>query len=138
MLLVRNNKPFPYTMGQLLALPGHTLGNELALYLQKKGFPLVSGYVRHDCKHILLGYEMDEEGEARMQFWFLGNRHYSFPVLMTVVLCFFLMPDHWKKFHHEFRKGRSSAAFAEIDFNKAVLLSTSYLRKEFLIIRQTL
>ncbi|MCW3071421.1 MAG: hypothetical protein JWO44_1311 [Bacteroidetes bacterium] len=137
MLLLRNNQPFPYTMKQLLELPEHTLGNELATYLQKKGFSLAPGYVRHDCKHILLGYEMDEEGEACMQFWFFGNRHYSFPVLMTVVLCLFLMPGHWRKFYREFKKGRSSPAFAEIDFNTAVLQNTDQLRTAYSIIKQT-
>jgi len=138
MLRVRHSSHFPYTMEQLLALPEHTLGNELANYLQKKGFRLAPGYVRHDCKHILLGYEMDEQGEACMQFWFLGNRHYTFPVFMTVVLCIFLMPDHWKDFYCAFRKGRSSAEFAEIDYSSAVLQHTAQLREIHCIAKQTI
>lgn len=129
MLSLRKNKPFNYNMEQLLAFPDHTLGKELALYLEKKDLRLIPGYVRHDCKHILLGYEMDEEGEERMQFYFLGNRHYSFPVLMSVFLCFFLMPEHWKKFYREFKKGMRSPAFADLDFNQAVRINTEELRK---------
>lgn len=123
-------------MEQLLELPGHTLGKELALYLKKRNFRLIPGYVRHDCKHILLGYEMDEEGEARMQFYFLGNRHYSFPVLVTVFLCFFLMPEHWKKFQREFRRGRSFGPFADFDLNQALLTDTNELRKIILVKKQ--
>ena len=78
---LRPKSKFPYTIEQLLTLPDNTLGKDLAIYLQKMNFQLLPNYERHDCKHIILQYEMDEVGEARMQFYFLGNRHYSIPVL---------------------------------------------------------
>jgi ubiquinone biosynthesis protein Coq4 len=118
-------------MQDLLNFPKGSLGNDLALYLKSKNFTLIRNYERHDCKHIILGYEMDEEGEARMQFFFLGNRKYSAPVLMTVFLCFFLMPEHWKKFLQEFKKGRIAKTFADADFNLLVLRNTQELRNEF-------
>ena len=127
----RNTPPFPYTMEQLLALPDHTLGKDLALYLQKKNFKLLRNYERHDCKHIILQYEMDELGEACMQFYFLGNRHYSIPVVSTVVMVTLLMPEHWKKFYAEFRKGRKAPTFDDVDFGRIVLMNTSDLRKQY-------
>jgi ubiquinone biosynthesis protein Coq4 len=129
-LLFRKNK-VDCTMEQLLDLPDHTLGKDLALYLQEKNFRLVPGYVRHDCKHILLGYEMNEEGEARMQFFFFGNGHYSLPVVMTVILCLFLMPDYWKKFIMEFRKGRYHKAFPDLDYSNAIRKDTAALRQKY-------
>jgi hypothetical protein len=127
----RKKQFFPYTIEQLLLFPDGTLGKDLALYLKKKNFNLIPNYERHDCKHIILQYEMDEEGEARMQFYFLGNRHYSVPVIMTVILCFVLMPDHWGKFYYEFKKGRRSKTFDNVDFNKLVLLNTKIIRNEY-------
>lgn len=127
----RKNRQFPYTLEQLLLLPEGTLGKDLALYLHSKNFKLLPNYERHDCKHIILQYEMDEEGEARMQFYFLGNRHYSVPVVMTVLLCFVLMPDHWLKFYSEFKKGRSCVTFDDVDFIKIVTMNTNELRKQF-------
>lgn len=127
----RKKQSFPYTIEQLLLFPEGTLGKDLAVYLKKKNFNLIPNYERHDCKHIILQYEMDEEGEARMQFYFLGNRHYSAPVIMTVILCFVLMPDHWKKFYSEFKKGRSSKIFDNVDFGRLVLLDTRSIRKEY-------
>ncbi len=125
----RNNEPFNYTTEQLLLFPENTLGNDLALYLQKKNFQLLRNYERHDCKHIILGYEMDEVGEAKMQFYFLGNRHYSIPVLSTVIICFVLMPEHWNTFFCEFKKGRKGKSFDDLDYNKLVFEKTLELRK---------
>jgi ubiquinone biosynthesis protein Coq4 len=127
----RNNAPFPYTMEQLLQFPDNTLGKDLAIYLQKMNFNLLKNYERHDCKHIILQYEMDEVGEACMQFYFLGNRHYSAPVISASIICFFLMPEHWSKFLSEFKKGRRSKTFDTVDFGKIVLMNTADLRKHY-------
>jgi ubiquinone biosynthesis protein Coq4 len=118
-------------MEQLLALPDHTLGKELALYLQKKELCLIPGYLRHDCKHILFGYEMDEEGEARMQLYFLGNRHYSLPVVTTALMCLVFMPDHWKKLYREFKRGRKVRLFKNADFEQLISMRTETIRKQF-------
>jgi hypothetical protein len=115
-------------MDDLLKLDEQLLGKELALYLQKKDLKLIPGYVKHDCKHIILGYEMDETGEAAMQFYFLGNRHYSIPVIMTTVFCFLLMPEKWKMFLYEFKKGRAAPAFPDINPVEAVKMRTNQLR----------
>ena len=119
-------------MEQLLNFPEDTLGKDLALYLKKKNFQLLPNYERHDCKHIILGYEMDEEGEARMQFYFLGNRRYSIPVIMTVIICFALMPEYWSTFYMEYKKGRKTKSLDDVDFNRLVLQNTHELRKQFI------
>jgi hypothetical protein len=116
-------------MEQLLEFPDRTLGKDLALYLRRKGFRFMPSYLSHDCKHILLEYEMDETGEACMQFYFFGNRHYSAPVLLTVGLCTLLMPEHWKKFRAEFRKGRSRPPFPKREMETALKMDTATLRQ---------
>ena len=118
-------------MDQLLQLQDGTLGKDLALYLQKMNFKLLPNYEQHDCKHIILQYEMDEAGEARMQFYFLGNRHYSIPVISTCIICFFLMPEYWKQFRLDYMKGKTRRTFDEIDYNALVYMRTTDLRKQF-------
>lgn len=127
----RKTPPFPYTMEHLLAFPDNTLGKDLALYLQRKNFTLLRNYERHDCKHIILQYEMDEVGEACMQFYFLGNRHYSVPVVSTVVMVFLLMPEHWSTFYREFKKGRKAPTFDGVDFAALVLQPTQVVRTKY-------
>jgi ubiquinone biosynthesis protein Coq4 len=127
----RSTPPFPYSMEQLLEFPDHTLGKDLAIYLRKMNFRLLRNYERHDCKHIILQFEMDEVGEARMQFYFFGNRHYSFPVISTVIMVSLLMPEHWKKFYHEFKRGRKAPNFDDVDFGQLVMKNTGELRKRF-------
>jgi hypothetical protein len=127
----RDNDPFRYSMSDLEGFPEGTLGKDLVEYLKKKNFKLLRNYERHDCKHIILGYEMDEVGEARMQFYFLGNRHYSVPVISTVIICFVLMPEHWSSFFEEYKKGKSGKSFDDLNYNDLVLLNTADLQHAF-------
>jgi ubiquinone biosynthesis protein Coq4 len=128
----RTKPQFPYSMDQLLQMPDDTLGKELANYLQKMNFKLLPNYEQHDCKHIILQYEMDEVGEARMQFYFLGNRHYSLPVISTTLLCFLLMLEHWKQFWRDYKKGRTTKTFDNVDFSSIILMNTTDLRIQYL------
>ena len=125
----RTKPKFNFAMNDLLALDEGTLWKDLAIYLNKMNFKLLLNYEQHDCKHIILQYEMDEAGEARMQFYFLGNRHYSIPVLSTCFITFFLMPEYWKQFKLDYQKGKKGKPFEEIDYNVIVLLKTNELRK---------
>ncbi len=125
----RNKPKFLYSMHELLQLEDGTLGKDLAIYLNKMNFKLLPNYEQHDCKHIILQYEMDEAGEACMQFYFLGNKHYSIPVVSTCFICFFLMPEYWKQFYKEYQKGKIGKPFEEIDYNALVFLKTNDLRK---------
>lgn len=125
----RNKPKFNFSMEDLLKLEDGTLGKDLALYLNKMNLKLLPNYEQHDCKHIILQYEMDEAGEARMQFYFLGNKHYSISVISTCLITFFLMPEYWKQFYSEYQKGKQGNPFEDVDYNAIVLLKTNDLRK---------
>ena len=127
----RPKRPFDYSLQELLKFEEGTLGRDLAEKLELNGFQLLTHYERHDCKHIILEYEMDEKGEACMQFYFFGNGHFSFPVLITVFFCLFLMPDYWSSFYKNFKKGKMGKSFDGIDYNQLVQLKTIDLKMEF-------
>ena len=128
---LRKKPKFNFSMEQLLKFEDGTLGKDLAIYLNKMNFKLLPNYEQHDCKHIILQYEMDEAGEAKMQFYFLGNKHYTIPVISTCLITFFLMPEYWKQFKVDYQKGKKGKPFEDIDYNALVYLKTNDLRKTY-------
>ena len=102
----RKPKPWYYSHEELRNLHEGTWGKALADTLDRKGYRLLRNYEYHDAKHVLLDYGMDEISEVKMQFFFLGNRRYSFPVLSTVTIGFILMPKRHREFFREYLKGR--------------------------------
>jgi ubiquinone biosynthesis protein Coq4 len=125
----RKPKPWYFSHEELRKFPEGTLGRDLAILLDRQGYQLLRNYEYHDAKHVLLGYSMDEEGEVRMQFFFLGNHRYSFPVISTVFAGIVLMPDKWRSFCIEFGRGRSVPEINKWNIAAMVTGNTIEIRK---------
>src|SRR5688572_7242010 len=130
--LVRKPNTFTYNEVELAALPIGTLGNDLYVFLKQRDLPLLKHYARHDLKHVLLGYDTTEEGEACLQSFMLGNGRVSFPVLATVVYSFLTMAEFWTKMRKAFNDGKRSHSIHNWKWNEIVEMQTNDLRKIFL------
>jgi len=130
--LVRKPNTFTYSEDELRALPNGTLGNDLYIFLKQRDLPLLKHYARHDLKHVLLGYDTTEEGEACLQTFMLGNGRVSFPVLATVMYSFLTMPEFWAKMRKAFHSGRRSNSIHNWKWNDVLHLQTHDLRKKCL------
>ena len=117
---LRNKDTFMYTHEQLHQFPSGTLGKELANELSKNNFTLLKNYERHDCKHIILGFPMNELGEASMQFFLFGTRYYSFPQIIALGVCTVIMPEYWSAFYKEYKRGRRCPKLTGVDYNELV------------------
>ncbi len=104
--IIRKPEIFPFTREELKNFPDKTLGKDLINFLEIKQLDLLPYYARHDIKHILLGYETTDEGEACLQCFMLGNGHVSFPVIATVLYGFVTMPEYWKSFRKAYARGQ--------------------------------
>lgn len=132
-LFFRKKNLFIYSMEDLEQFPDGSLGKDLVNQLKANDFTLLKNYERHDCKHIILGYPMDELGEASMQFYFLGTRHYSVPVMLTVTVCTIIMPDYWSHFYKAFQRGKKGRKLNNLNFNELVHLPTTEIRSKYII-----
>lgn len=134
-LLKHARKPNHFTWSELelFQLPEGTLGHDLYLFLEKRNLPLLRHYARHDLKHILLGYDTTDEGEACLQTFMLGNGRISFPVLATVAYSFLTMPEHWGKMRKAFRQGRAGNSFHHWNWNELLPLPTEQLRSKIFV-----
>jgi ubiquinone biosynthesis protein Coq4 len=111
-------------------LPHGSLGNDLYHFLEKRNLPLLKHYARHDLKHVLLGYDTTDEGEACLQSFMLGNGRISFPVLATVLYSFVTMPEHWKKMKQAYRLGKKGNSIHGRLWNELLPEQTEQLRRE--------
>ncbi len=127
---VRRPNAFTYNEEELKALPAGTLGNDLYVFLQQRKLPLLKHYARHDLKHVLLGYDTTEQGEACLQSFMLGNGRVSFPVLATVIYSFLTMPEYWGLMRKAFLMGKQSNSIHSWRWNKIVVMPTEELRKK--------
>ena len=128
--IVRKPNLFTSNKDQLQSLPPGSLGNDLYHFLEKRNLPLLPHYVRHDLKHVILGYDTTDEGEACLQSFMLGNGRISFPVLATVMYSFITMPEHWNKMKQSFTLGKKSNSIHGWPWNELLKESTGQLRNK--------
>jgi ubiquinone biosynthesis protein Coq4 len=128
--IVRKPNPFTCNKDQLQSLPQGSLGNDLYHFLEKRNLPLLNHYTRHDLKHVLLGYDTTDDGEACLQSFMLGNGRISFPVLATVLYSFITMPEHWKKMKQAYRLGKKGNSIHGWPWNELLKESTAQLRNK--------
>jgi len=128
--LVRRPNEFTYSEDELQSLPSGTLGNDLFVFLKQRNLPLLKHYARHDLKHVLLGYDTTEEGEACLQSFMFGNGRVSFPVLATVTYSVITMPEYWSKMKKAFLQGKKSNPIHRWKWNELLKESTEELRKK--------
>lgn len=126
----RKPNVFIHSEDNLQSLPAGTLGNDLFIFLKQRNLPLLKHYARHDLKHVVLGYDTTEEGEACLQSFMLGNGRISFPVLATVVYSFLTMPEYWGKMRKAFLRGRKSNPIHSWRWSEIVEMPTEELRRK--------
>jgi ubiquinone biosynthesis protein Coq4 len=128
--VIRKPEVFPYNRDQLKSLPDGTLGRDLIEMLDQNKLELLAHYAKHDMKHILLGYPTTDEGEVCLQAFMLGNRHVSFPVLVTVAFGVLVMPEHWSAMISAFRRGRNANTISTWNWSEVVNEQTSFLKNK--------
>src|SRR6186997_3704756 len=131
--LVRRPNEFTYSKDELLSFPAGTLGNDLFVFLKQRNLPLLKHYARHDLKHVLLGYDTTEEGEACLQSFMFVNGRISFPVLATVTYSFLTMPEYWSKMKKAFLQGKKSNPIHAWKWNEILIEPTEELRRKIFI-----
>jgi len=128
--LMRRPIPFRYSELELYMLPDGTLGKDLYNFLEQRNLPLLKHYARHDIKHVLLGYDTTDEGEACLQCFMLGNGRISFPVLATVGYALITMPEYWSRMRRAYRQGRCCSSFHNWSWNELLTAPTAELRNK--------
>ena len=126
---IRKPLPFRFTEKELAELPAGSLGNDLYVFLKKRNLELLKHYSRHDMKHILLGYDTTDKGEACLQCFMLGNGRISFPVLATVVYSIFTMPEYWSAMREAYKKGKQSGPVHDLPWPNLLAEKTSDIQK---------
>lgn len=121
----------PVPLEKLRELPEGSLGNQLGRFLTKNGFGFLPHFETHDAKHVLLNYSASAEDEASMQFFYIGNRHYSPASIVTALVSIFMMPDHLSGFISAFRRGRKTKAIGKLRLGEMLFENTTDLQKRF-------
>ena len=131
-LLVTKDQ-LPVAMDSLRDFPPGSLGRSLHEFLQLHGYSLIPHFETHDAKHVLLDYGVTGKDEGCMQFFYIGNRHYSPATILTAISSVLLLPECTVAFYRAFRRGRQSLPVGKLKLGELLHCSLHRLKAEFRI-----
>ncbi|AIY11830.1 Coq4 family protein [Cellulophaga baltica] len=129
----KKNKPWTVTVKELVALPPSSLGAELHHFLTKHSFELQPKLESHDIYHVLTNIGTTVPEEISMQYFLWGNGKRSLYLFSVLTIGTLFYCSHYKRFLHEYKRGKSSSKFYQIDFQKLVHLPIHNIRTAFCI-----
>jgi len=130
----KKRKVWGMTREDMLQYPEGTLAHELGLFLKQEQLQPVERVERHDAFHILLDFSTNLNDEAAMQFFLVGNGKISPFTVATASFTALVMPDKWRLFYREFRRGQKARCIAKWDFQ--VLLEEPFADVKAFIFHQ--
>ena len=108
--LFRKGLPWNTEFDELENFPDHSWGRETHTFLAHRNLCFLPKYEHHDTLHVLLSYDKTVIGEARLQSFMVGNQTPTFAGRGLYILAMVMMPEHWKTFSSDRRRGVESGA----------------------------
>ncbi len=127
------SRNWKYTAEDFKLMPKHSLGKNLYDYLKKNNISYKPNLIRHDIKHILLGYEMKMPDELKIHAFLIGNRSYNAFGILYLIICTLFVPEIIPDLKKEFIRGRSAQCLKKIDLQKLVHHDINNVRKILII-----
>lgn len=106
-ILIRKRQQ-PYTFEMYGAMPLGSLGHTYYKTLTDQKMTYKPNLIRHDLKHVLLGYTMQMPDELRIHAFLIGNRSYNPMAILYLLVCFCVVPEIVPSLKKDFQRGRKS------------------------------
>ena len=119
-----NRKSWGETTESLSQYKDGSLGSVLQTFLQSGAIDLEPKYESHDVYHIITGYGLGLNNEARMFFFLFGNGKRSLSILGSMLVALVFIPDLIPTFYEDVKRGRDYFPLKKFDFSK--MLSYDY------------
>ncbi|MFT5822795.1 MAG: ubiquinone biosynthesis protein Coq4 [Crocinitomix sp.] len=131
-ILVRK-RPQYYAFKEYGQMAEGSLGKTYFQYLNMQNIPFKANLIRHDLKHVILGYKMNMPDELRIHAFLLGNRSYNPMAIAYLCLCVTIVPETLSMLKKDFKRGRATQCLKRINFQGHVHNNLEFCRSKFKI-----
>ncbi|MRI02205.1 hypothetical protein GH721_16795 [Kriegella sp. EG-1] len=130
---LKKNTAWELTIADLQEFPHKSLGEQLGTFLAKNNFNLQNKLESHDVFHVLTNTGITVPEEISMQFYLLGNGKRSTYLFTVICIGGLLYPDYFKLFYAQYKKGKVSHSFHQLNFYKLLNQPLEKIKSAFSI-----
>ena len=137
-LFKANKKAWGIKKEDFLLYPKGSLGFELGVFYQSKGFDVMPKLENHDVFHVISGIGTEIRDEIAMQYLLFGNGKSSLYLLAMLFIGTFVFPEHFRLYRQSYLQGKQMARFFDLEFkdhleNQVYEIQSSILHNQELI-----
>jgi len=127
------DRPWEYTLEDCSKMDQNSLGHSLYNYFSENNLIFKPKLIRHNMKHILLGYDMKIEDELRLHAFLIGNKSYNLLGIVYLITCTLFVPEIIFKLRLEFKKGKTVTILKHVKLQNYATHDLTVLRRKFKI-----
>lgn len=123
---ILKNRAWPYALSDYKHLPKNSLGYHYYTCISEHKIDYKPNLVKHDMKHIILGYDMSIQNELNIVAFLIGNNSYNKFGVIYLLVCLLIVPEHSIKLIKHYKRGKTAKClknyqielFVEADIKK--------------------
>lgn len=112
---VLKDRSWNYSFDEFGRMPKNSLGKRFYDYMKKNRIPYKPNLIRHDMKHILLGYEMAMPDEMHLHTYLIGNRSWNVLGTVYLAICLMIVPEYLPRLKRDYWRGKLSIRLKQVD-----------------------
>lgn len=112
---VLKDRAWPYQLEDYQKMKQHTLGWHYNNLLENKVISYKANLVKHDMKHLILGYDMSIENELNIVAFLLGNKSANKLSIVYLIICLLIVPEYTKKLKKHYIRGKNTLRIKDFD-----------------------
>ncbi|MFD1551060.1 hypothetical protein [Putridiphycobacter roseus] len=114
------NRSWKYQYSDYVDLPKNTIGYHYYAYLRKNKLTYKPNLIKHDIKHILLGYGMKMPGEMEIVAFLIGNKSYNKVGVLYLFTCLLIVPEYLPQLVQHYKRGKNATCLREINLEDII------------------
>ena len=118
--IVLKDRDWPHKAEDYGLMPKLSVGHQYSKLISSKTIEYKPNLVKHDMKHIILGYDMNIRNELNIVAFLIGNRSSNKVSIFYLIICLLIVPEYLFQLKKHFKRGRSANRLK--DYNIASLV----------------
>ncbi|MDX1350438.1 MAG: hypothetical protein R3279_09335 [Putridiphycobacter sp.] len=125
-LLAERN--WKYVLADYQTMPTNSVGRLYYNCIEAKTIEYKPNLVKHDMKHIILGYNMDIKNELNIIAFLIGNKSHNKVGLIYLLVCLCIVPEYIPKLRKHYQRGKQSKRLRDFEIDSFVEMNINDVR----------
>ncbi|MFK8039406.1 MAG: hypothetical protein AB8B74_14020 [Crocinitomicaceae bacterium] len=127
---VLKNRSWPFSLKDYEQMASSSLGYQYHNCISNKTIEYKPNLVKHDLKHIILGYDMTIQNELNIVAFLIGNKSANKVSILYLIVCLFFVPEYTLKLRKHFLRGKTTKRIKDFDLTLFVKQDLDAIRSQ--------